>query len=585
MSRHFLAALTIVALLGVIQAQTPPRATPQSIDPPRGAATLAGIVKDPDGAPVRRATVTITGDMRLERMTIADDDGAFAFADLPGGRFTVTAEKSGYPQMSYGAKRPFRAGSGVLLQDGQQVRDLVLTLAKGAVLTGTVYDDHGAPMSGVPVMAWEVRTALSGERTLGYAGDQAVTMITDDRGRYRVFGLPPGEYTVGTSWYYHGLGFDVRVPSDEEIRSAFQAASASATQTAGPRPTPQPEPPRHNFSPVFAPGVVDPLSATTFTLAPGEVRDGVDLRMVFEPSAAIEGTISSPNGSAVNARLTISRQGPIQALNTSQVRGATERFTAESLSPGPYVVMAEIPANGASPALWARADVIATSGQKTAVSLVLQPGLTVSGRLVFDGAELKPPADLTKTIVSLRPTAGISPQWEIKIEPDGRFTITGVIPGRYSVSSGISGQPTTGPSWSVKSVVLDGRDVTDLPFDIGAGGASGLTITLMDAISELSGMLTTPAGAPATDYFVVVLPVDRAYWAPLARRIASTRPDRAGKYLFRKLPAGEYCIAATTDLVPRDLQETNGLEQLAAVCAKVTLGVGEKKTFDLRTGR
>jgi len=249
MRGHAVALISLMVLaVAALRAQPQaPRDAAQSIAPPAGTGVLGGIVKDNDGNPVRRCTVSITGDMRLERMTVADDEGRFSFTGLPSGRFTITAKKAGYPEMSYGAKRPFRAGSGVFLQDGQQVRDLALTLARGAALTGTVYDDHGQPMPGVPLMAWEIRTALGGERTLDYASSGPDTVITDDRGMYRVYGLPPGEYTVGTTWYYSGLGYDVRVLTDAEIRAAFQAANQSAAVPGAPV-TPPRDPPRHNYS-------------------------------------------------------------------------------------------------------------------------------------------------------------------------------------------------------------------------------------------------------------------------------------------------------------------------------------------------
>jgi hypothetical protein len=136
----------------------------------------------------------------------------------------------------------------------------------------------------------------------------------------------------------------------------------------------------------------------------------------------------------------------------------------------------------------------------------------------------------------------------------------------------------------VRSVVLDGRDVTDRAFDIGAGGASGLVMTFTDLASELSGTITTASGSPATDYFVIAIPADRAQWLPQSRRIVSARPDRSGRYVFTRLPAGEYRIAITSDLVPRDLQEVSALERLAAQSAPVSIATGEKKVLDLRAG-
>ena len=146
------------------------------------------------------------------------------------------------------------------------------------------------------------------------------------------------------------------------------------------------------------------------------------------------------------------------------------------------------------------------------------------------------------------------------------------------------GMPPAGPAWTVRSVTVGGRDVTDRGFDISSGGASDVAIAFTSAVSELSGTLMTPAGDTETDYFVIVMPADREYWLPNSRRIASTRPDGKGRYVFRGLPGGDYRIAVTTDLVPRDLQEVSTLEQLFAsprAQGKFKLGEGTLSNVDL----
>jgi protocatechuate 3,4-dioxygenase beta subunit len=401
----------------------------QSIAPPSGTGGLGGIVKDQDGNPVRRCTVTIIGDMRLERTTVADDEGRFSFTSLPSGRFTITAKKAGYPEMSYGAKRPFRTGSGVFLQDGQQVRDLALTLARGATLTGTVYDDHGQPMPGVPVMAWEIRTSLGGERTLDSPASGPDTVITDDRGMYRIYGLTPGEYTVGTTWYYSGLGYDVRVLTDAEIRAAFQAASQSAAVPGAPV-TPPPDLARHNYSAVFSPGVNDPLAAATFSVAAGEERAGVDLRMQFVPMSGIEGVVVTPNGSPAATRLSIIRRSPVQALNTTSVRFAQAGvpFSSGSLSPGRYTVLAEVETQPGVLPMWAMADAMVAGDKPVSVSLALQPGLTATGRVAFESGASQPPGDLSKVSIFLRPHGPVISQAVSAVDSAGVLSIAGVIP-------------------------------------------------------------------------------------------------------------------------------------------------------------
>jgi hypothetical protein len=567
------AVIALLLLCAPAYAQVPVRDAAQALAPPSGSARISGVIVGLKDEPIRRASVIIAGDMGLERRTITSNDGRFDFTGLPSGRFTVSAEKPGYPRMSYGAKRAFRNGAGVFLDEGEHVADISLTLAAGVVLTGIVRDEHGQPLPGVPVMAWLIRQALGGGRTLDYAASGPDTVFTDDRGRYRTYGLPPGEYTVGTSWYYSGQGFDVHLPP------------RPGAKTEGP-------PPRYNYAPVYAPGVSDPLSAATYTLAPGEVREGVDLQMRFDVTSRIEGSVANPAGGVVPpSRLSIMRRSPVMALNTTQVSGtgADGRFATSSLSPGLYSVQVETQPTTESPALWARADVELSSGEPTVVALTLAPALTLTGKLVFEGTTLKPPAQMPRVSVfmfGIRPTHA---ETQTTVDASGAVTITGVVPGRYMVRSGVPAAamatppPAGTPTWTVQSVMMGDQDVTDRAFDISAGGGGALTVTFTDRVSELTGTLTRPDGTPETDYFVVVMPADREMWLPLSRRLASTRPDRTGKYTFRALPPGDYLIAVTTDLLSQDLQDTATISALAEQAIAVTIKAGERRTLDVRT--
>jgi hypothetical protein len=345
---------------------------------------------------------------------------------------------------------------------------------------------------------------------------------------------------------------------------------------------------RYNYTPVFTPGVVDPLSAAVVAVGPGDERGGIDLRMQLLPATRIEATIVTPDGGPVVARITMSRRGAVRALNTSSVAPSWQgsRYVSGSLSPGPYTLLAEVAARDGAPALWARADVVVSGAEPVPVTLTLQPALTATGRVMFDGAA-PPPKDLSRVSLLMRSAESLMLGPRTTIDAGGELSITGLIPGRYIVSALVPAAATGGAAvWTLRSVTAGGRDVTDRPFDLPPGGLSDLTVTFTNRWSELSGALTTATGAPGTDYFIIAIPADREYWlSPQStRRIVSARPDREGRYVFRGLPAGEYRLAVTTDLVPRDLLERSALEQLLEQSIAVTLAEGEQKRQDLRIG-
>src|SRR5215813_8108335 len=62
-----------------------------------GSATLRGTVKDPQGAIIRGATVTLTNERtKDERKTVTNDDGSYTFPALSPGDYTLKVEASGF---------------------------------------------------------------------------------------------------------------------------------------------------------------------------------------------------------------------------------------------------------------------------------------------------------------------------------------------------------------------------------------------------------------------------------------------------------------------------------------------------------
>ncbi|MCR4374521.1 MAG: carboxypeptidase-like regulatory domain-containing protein, partial [Acidobacteria bacterium] len=249
--------------------------------------------------------------------------------------------------------------------------------------------------------------------------------------------------------------------------------------------------------------------------------------------------------------------------------------------------------------LWAVADVF-VDGNDQSVTLQLQNGMTIAGRIAFDGQRLLPPTDLTRVRITLTTVGAQDAEFgnlpPATVDASGRFTMKGVPPGRYSLRGnapagaggpgvGAGGAMQAGGSgnWVLASSMAGGLDTLDFPLVIGPNvNISDAVVTFADRTTELSGTLQDASGTATSDYSIIVFPSDKQYWQPQSRRIQSARPGTDGRFTMRNLPPGDYMIVAVTDVEPGEWFDPEFLAELAQASMRVTLQDGEKKTQDLR---
>jgi hypothetical protein len=562
-----------------------------------GNAVLAGtVVNDLNGHPLRRVSVSISGvESGLRVTAVTDDTGAFAFADLPADRYNVSASKAGFVNFTYGAKRPGRPGATLAIAAEQQKKDLTLKLQPGGVLTGTIRDSAGDPMPGARVVVLRSSFGFdTGERTLQVAaGSGGLGSMTDDRGVYRLYGLPPDDYfVVVTAGDLIRSQVEMRETTGAEVdwaeRLLHTPAGSPMTASAAPE-----QGRAIDYAPVFFPGVYREDEASQISLKEGEERAGVDVSVRWTPTARITGNVVAPDGALpTSMQITIMAHDTIPGVPFSgfgQAQTAADgTFSSAGLLPGDYTVAVRPapdarsgPLTPAMSALFGIA-VVAVNGTDTTTTITLQSGVSVSGRLVFNGDSIKPPADLAKVRVALNavrtkaPTLVTTPS--INTEADGTFTFTGVTPGRYRISGNAPG------GWQYRSANVQGRDSADFPLEVATSDVRDVEVVFSDRPTEISGDLLDATGHPASDYVIIVFPADKSMRGPQSRRTVSARPATDGHFRVQNLPPGEYLIAAVNDVEQGQWFDPSFLAQLEPSARRVTLADGEKKVQSFKIG-
>ena len=268
-------------------------------------------------------------------------------------------------------------------------------------------------------------------------------------------------------------------------------------------------------------------------------------------------------------------------MGASNRVGPDGKFSFTGVTPGAYTLSARMTAQEGT-SLWANVDIDVDGQPVSGVTLALQEGLTVSGRLAFEMDGVDPPTLMTRARLNLIPAENSSFSMSTaatQVSASGAFMMEGVVPGRYRVAATFN---TPEVNWILKSAVIKGKDALDVPFDLAAGDVvTDAVFTFTNRTQELSGTLQDASKRPAPDFTVVVFPVDRVLWGS-TRRVRTVRPDTTGKFTFTNLPAGAYRIAAVLDIGPEDLRDQTLLEELAAASLAVTIADGEKKVQDLR---
>jgi endonuclease V-like protein UPF0215 family len=332
-------------------------------------------------------------------------------------------------------------------------------------------------------------------------------------------------------------------------------------------------------------------------------QDAVNVNFALMPgrTANISGTAFDSLGRPMASRPVALLQemagpnGGIMMLGGNAMTAADGTFTLKNISPGTYRMRVQaLVENGARPVQETATMPITVDGADvTDLVLNASSGWSFSGRVTTeDGGVPDGPRDrfrLAAKVVDIDtspiPGPGLPPP-----PPGGGPTIpdsgrvredwTFTVANAYGASRLVTSLPD---GWSLKSIVHDGRDVTDAAMEMKSGEElSGIQVVVTKSITTISGQLADEKGTPVVDGTVLLFADDASKWWEESRWIRAVRPDQQGRYEIKGLPPGEYLAVALNYVEDGTWNDPEYLESIRRYAQRITLGDGGTQTPSLK---
>jgi hypothetical protein len=512
LKRLFCYSLILTALISFCRADSARAQSPETKS--KGTGSISGRVTV-GGKGVFGIIVAAIGTDRSSRrptQTTTDSEGRYRLAGLAASSYLLTVLAPALVNAEPNNYSPY-GGKTILLSDAEAVENVDLRLVRGSVITGRITDENGKP-----AVEELVNLELVPDKS-GHGGSADISRMngdmyqTDDRGIYRIYGLPPGRYKVS-------VGSET---------SGFPRNSG-----------------RGYFAKTFYGDTNDEANATIVELSEGSEANNIDIRLgprgaTFSISGRI---VNAENGEPIaGLRPTygnVSKTNPssgafIGGLPTNS-RG---EFRLDRIEPGRYTIHASSRFEGGD--FYSEPiSIDVVDRDITNLEIKAIRGLIISGVVVPESDSSRNTlAQLGQLRLSVTVRTSNPPTQmtgSAAIGPDGSFQVSGLAPGKANL---YLYSPQNSRKFTVTRVERDGVDQTQ-GFDIQAGtNLSNFRIFVTYGTSVIRGTVKFENGSapPNTNMYVGIR---KAGAGGAFERGVTT--DVRGRFLITDVPAGNYEI-------------------------------------------
>jgi hypothetical protein len=519
-----------------------PRASPAA-EARAAAGSIDGRALSTDGAPLARARITLVSSALSDaRVAVSRADGGYAFSRLPAGSYTVTATHSGFASAAYSEHSSGR-GTAIALADGQALSGIDVLLPPAGVIVGRILDEDEKPFAGATIDALVPRTE-AGQPTLATVS----TTESDDRGEFRLTGLPAGQYYL----------------------SAFDPAFAHVGDETG----------RLRYGATYFPGVASVDEATRVAVVPGVEPAALSFALKLLRPARISGRLNTPERKPLlSAAVVMTHTDVAMSMPAEQASILPDgTFTFRNVPPGRYEIRARGETAPGGTAHFASFRLLVEGRDISDITMELLPGATISGQLSFEAANGKHPAFAGLRVrAPLVDGRSFADALTGEVVSDGTYAIRGVMPGSHLVTVEGLQYP-----WVVKSVTSRGQDVTDGGLEADARQRfENVRIVVTDAATDVSGLVRDDRGKPVAAAMVLVIPLAQQFWQRSSRRFGLLHTDAEGRFRIRGLPEGEYRAVASLDVDESDAFRVPVLDRLSEAGMPLSLKPLEQRVLNL----
>jgi 5-hydroxyisourate hydrolase-like protein (transthyretin family) len=532
-------------------------AFPQSTGSKAPSGSISGQITK-DGKPAAGVTVVLAPPETSERAsarTTTDEDGRFQLSRVPAGRYMIKALAPAFVGPT--SERSVQPAKVINLADGESVDGIDIALTRGGVITGKIIDANGQPLVQEPIQL--TRLHERGQKSRLHL-PHSFMFPTDDRGVYRLFGVPRGRYVVsvgvderrgyprvGLGKRYHALTYHPDTTDESKAKIVEVTSGSEAT------------------------GVDITLGlATKSYRASGRIIDAA----TGKPVAGI----NYGYGSLAEERTHF--QSAVNTGFTSNLRG---EFDLEGIPPGHYAAFAASTGENSIYSDPAPFEIIDSDVEGLVIKL--RRGSTLTGVVVVEGAT--PPEGLSK-VSDLRLSVDVASQSiapslgaTVHVSADGSFRATGLRPGKvglhfysYPIPKGLS----------LLRVERDGVEQTD-GIEIGPGEhVSGVKVVVAFGTGVIRGQVKFEGGAPREGSQIQI--ACRKAGNDSEPYIQPVMTDLRGRFDFEGLLTGEYELSMTAMVAPVTAGPPSP-PRLAKQMVSIVNGMETEVTFviDLNEGK